>query len=70
MAKFSILHISDLHRDQSEPIKNSPLKTSILKDIEDSSQHFEKIRLIVVSGDLVQGCPLSQDLISSEKERV
>ena len=67
MARFSILHISDLHRIQSEPIGNSSLKTSILKDIEGNSQHFEKIKLIVVSGDLIQGS-LSQDLTKAKEE--
>ena len=55
MAKFSILHISDLHRDQVKPVGNLPLQTSILKDIENNQKHFKKIELIIVSGDIIQG---------------
>ena len=55
MTKFSILHISDLHRDQVRPLSNLPLQTSILKDIENNQKYFKEIKLIIVSGDLIQG---------------
>lgn len=56
---LSILHISDLHRDRNNPIRNDVL----LDSLENDRRHFSdeedpKVRmpdLIVVSGDIIQG---------------
>jgi hypothetical protein len=57
--KFSILHISDLHRDLSNELGNAPLLESLVRDVE---QRYEKNdprisqpALCVVSGDLIYG---------------
>lgn len=58
MAKISILHISDLHRDASQPISNDALIDSIQRDLDHYPTHRPPIpnpNFIVVSGDLVQG---------------
>ena len=56
---LSILHISDLHRDQNNPIRNDVLLDSLENDCRHFSAEEEpKIRkpdLIIVSGDIVQG---------------
>ena len=56
---LSILHISDLHRDRPEPIRNDVL----LDSLENDCRHFSEeedptVRtpdLLVVSGDIIQG---------------
>lgn len=54
----SILHLSDLHRDPKNPVTNTVLLDSILRD----RDRYEKLdpcipepNLIIVSGDLVYG---------------
>jgi Calcineurin-like phosphoesterase len=57
--KLSILHISDLHRDPQNPIRNDVL----LDSLENDRRHYvaeedPKVRspdLIIVSGDIIQG---------------
>ena len=67
---LSILHISDLHRDQNNPIRNDVLLDSLENDFRHFSTEEEpKIRkpdLIIVSGDIVQG--IKPDI--SEPERI
>lgn len=57
--KLSILHISDLHRDLSNPLRNSILLDSLKRDRDRyTSSETPCIRapdLIIVSGDIIQG---------------
>ena len=58
---FSILHISDLHRSQDEPLDNASLLASLVADFDRYLGSQPKIPppgAIVVSGDLIQGVPL------------
>lgn len=60
--KLSILHISDLHRDPANPIRNDVL----LDSLENDRRHYStgespRIRspdLVIVSGDIIQGIKL------------
>jgi hypothetical protein len=55
---FSILHISDLHRDQNDEIPNDWLLQSLERDLEQYSKQSPSIMLpalCIVSGDLVLG---------------
>lgn len=66
----SILHISDLHRDAGNPIRNGPLLESLRNDHQRyAGGHDSGIRspdLIVVSGDIVQGVqPGTKDAAAS-----
>ena len=66
---LSILHISDLHRDRNNPIRNDVLLDSLENDCRHFSAEEElKIRapdLIVVSGDVIQG--ISSDMPEPDK---
>ena len=57
--KLSALHISDLHRDSTNPLRNSILLESLKRDRDrytsDESPCIRPPDLIVVSGDLIQG---------------
>jgi Calcineurin-like phosphoesterase len=57
--KVSILHISDLHRDPDNPIRNDVLLTSLESDRKHYSMHespaVRRPDIVVVSGDIVQG---------------
>src|SRR2546428_14003341 len=57
--KLSILHISDLHRDPENPIRNKPLFDSLEHDRRRYSvEETPNVRcpeLIIVSGDIIQG---------------
>lgn len=56
--KFSILHISDLHRDLSDEIANEWLLDSLARDFDRFDEQTPKIMrptLCIVSGDLVHG---------------
>ncbi|MGG7666904.1 metallophosphoesterase family protein [Dyadobacter sp. BHUBP1] len=59
LEKFSILHISDLHRSKESPISNSALIASLISDREKYvGEEVNPIcapNLIVVSGDIVRG---------------
>ena len=56
---LSILHISDLHRDRNNPIRNDILLDSLENDRRHFSEEEEpRVRtpdLIVVSGDIIEG---------------
>ena len=56
---LSILHISDLHRDRTNPIRNDVLLDSLENDCRHfSAEEAPNVRapdLIVVSGDIIQG---------------
>jgi 3',5'-cyclic AMP phosphodiesterase CpdA len=56
--RFSILHISDLHRDLKDELANGPLLESLIRDIERYKDQVPPIlppSLCVVSGDLIYG---------------
>lgn len=56
--KFSVLHISDLHRDLSDEIANEWLLDSLARDFDQFDEQTPKIMrptLCIVSGDLVHG---------------
>jgi hypothetical protein len=56
--RFSVLHVSDLHRDLKDEVANGPLLDSILRDVEHyENQNPQILRpaLCVVSGDLIYG---------------
>ena len=58
---FSILHISDLHRSQDEPLDNASLIASLVADFDRYLGEYPRIPspgAIVVSGDLIQGVSL------------
>lgn len=58
---FTILHISDLHRSQAEPIDNASLIASLVADSDrylGETPRIPRPGAIVVSGDLIQGVPL------------
>lgn len=56
---LSILHISDLHRDPVNPLRNDVLLNSLINDCRHFSSEEENIirapELIIVSGDIIQG---------------
>ena len=56
---ISILHISDLHRDPQNPIRNRVLIDSLEKDRDRYTSYGEETinapNLIIISGDIVQG---------------
>jgi len=56
--RFSILHISDLHRDLKDELTNGPLLESLIRDMERYKDQVPSIlppSLCVVSGDLIYG---------------
>ena len=60
--KLTILHISDLHRDPSNPISNSSLLDSLERDRDRDRYRTENPSisepdLIIVSGDVIYGIP-------------
>ncbi len=61
---LSVLHISDLHRDTANPLRNPILLDSLKRDRDRyTSEESSRIRppdLIVVSGDLIQGVKHNQ----------
>ena len=71
--KFSILHISDLHRDLTNELGNAPLLESLVRDIE---QRYAKndlpileASLCIVSGDLVYGAKAGSPEFATELTR-
>jgi len=56
--RYSILHISDLHRDLRDEVANGPLLDSLVRDIERFGEQDPPIlapTICIVSGDLVYG---------------
>jgi 3',5'-cyclic AMP phosphodiesterase CpdA len=53
--KFSILHISDLHRDLTNELGNAPLLESLFRDVEQryssNDPPISKPAICIVSGD-------------------
>jgi hypothetical protein len=70
---FSILHISDLHRSQDEPVDNDSLVAALLADRDRYMGETPVVPspdAIIVSGDLIQGAPIEhhrwQELIDNQ----
>jgi len=57
--KLSVLHISDLHRDPTNPIRNDVLLDSLEIDrrhyTAEETPPVQSPDLIIVSGDIIQG---------------
>jgi len=69
---FSILHISDLHRDPRDEVANGPLLDSLFRDIEryaDGDPRIPRPTLCIVSGDLVYGVGPDAKDADSELQR-
>jgi hypothetical protein len=68
--KLSILHISDLHRDPGNPIRNDVLLDSLENDRRHySAEETPSVRspdLIIVSGDIIQG--IGANAVDPQKE--
>lgn len=59
---FSILHISDLHRSPDDPVDNDSLVAALLADRDryiGETPVVPSPDAIVISGDLIQGAPIS-----------
>lgn len=70
--RFSILHISDLHRDLRDEVTNGPLLESLARDVERYAEENPSIlrpSICIVSGDLVYGVSLSHNAAAAELER-
>jgi hypothetical protein len=70
--RFSILHISDLHRDLHDEVANGPLLDSLLRDIQHYSEQDPPIlkpSLCIVSGDLIYGVRPNAANADAELER-
>jgi hypothetical protein len=55
MGKINILQISDLHRGRANQVRNPALIDSIITDLEYWIHEVERIDIIAVCGDIVQG---------------
>lgn len=68
--KLSVLHISDLHRDPKNPIRNSVLLDSLENDqrhyCEEESPKVRPPDIVIVSGDIIHG--IDPDVAEPEKE--
>ena len=61
---YTILHISDLHRNGGDQISNQELLSSLVADFERSARETTSVTrpdAVVVSGDLVEGLRLDAD---------
>jgi hypothetical protein len=71
--KFSILHISDLHRDLTNELGNAPLLESLVRDIEQryakNDPPILKPSICIVSGDLVYGAKAASPNFDTELTR-
>ncbi|WP_448094067.1 metallophosphoesterase [Pseudomonas lini] len=69
---FTILHISDLHRSQHDPIENAPLLGALLAD---QDRYFIETPPVgppdaaIVSGDIIQGVTLNTEGYADELKR-
>jgi 3',5'-cyclic AMP phosphodiesterase CpdA len=66
---YTLLHISDLHRAQADPIGNAELLSTLLADRDRAAQENPPIGspdAIVVTGDLVQGARLGLEDYGAE----
>lgn len=54
--RFTIAHISDIHRSSDNPISNIALLDSLMRDMDTyMAEGIQKPDLLIVSGDLIQG---------------
>jgi len=66
---YTLMHISDLHRAQTDPIGNAELLSTLVADRSRAAREDPPIGApdaIVVTGDLVQGAPLGHADYQSE----
>jgi 3',5'-cyclic AMP phosphodiesterase CpdA len=69
---FSVLHISDLHRDLSDEVANEWLLDSLARDFDQFEEQTPKIMrpsLCIVSGDLVHGVSPNANNADNELKR-
>ncbi|NTI64162.1 hypothetical protein G6L85_21845 [Agrobacterium rhizogenes] len=62
----TLLHLSDLHRSQADPLDNDTLLAALLSDIDRFALNYERPSALIVSGDLVQGVRLGEPNFSHE----
>jgi 3',5'-cyclic AMP phosphodiesterase CpdA len=70
--RFSILHLSDLHRDLRNEVENGPLLNSLLRDIRRYSHQTPpllKPSICIVSGDLIYGVKPTSAAANAELSR-
>jgi 3',5'-cyclic AMP phosphodiesterase CpdA len=71
--KFSILHLSDLHRDLTNELGNAPLLESLVRDVEQryssNDPPISKPAICIVSGDLVHGAKAGSPNFADELTR-
>lgn len=70
--RFSILHISDLHRDLRDELANGPLLDSLLRDVQHYTKQDPQIlkpSICIVSGDLIYGIRPNATNADSELQR-
>jgi hypothetical protein len=70
--RFSILHISDLHRDLRNELDNGPLLQSLLRDVqryEDQTPPIIRPSICLVSGDLIYGVRATERDFEAELDR-
>jgi hypothetical protein len=70
--RYSILHISDLHRDLADELENGPLLDSLVRDIRNYPNQEPPIlqpSICIVSGDLIYGVKPGTKDSDTELER-
>jgi len=70
--RFSILHLSDLHRDLRDEIENGPLLDSLVRDVQrysDQDPEIIKPSICIVSGDLIYGVRPHLEAAAAELSR-
>lgn len=69
--KISIIHISDLHRSQDNPVTNKALRASLMNDMDSyMNAGIKKPDILVVSGDIVQGAKVNEDFKAQYGEAI
>jgi len=70
---FTVLHLSDLHRNEDGEVKNDQLLTSLVLDSDNyTNPNFENIprpNLIIISGDLIYGSRNPDDNLAFNEVR-
>lgn len=72
MARFSLLHISDLHRDLSDEVTNEALLYSLERDFDRFEHQADPIprpKICIVTGDLVYGATPQKSDVDEELKR-
>jgi hypothetical protein len=64
---LSVLQIADLHRSSSEPVSNTELVATIVREHDAAiTEGMRPVDAIVVCGDLIQGCTLGAPKFAEE----